>query len=442
MEQELVSVLIPTCNEYRYLKKSIESILGQTYHNLEVIVIDSSDDVNKTKSLIHLEDKRVHYFYRKKNGLADALNYGIENANGKYIARMDADDISKANRIEKQVDFFEKNADISILGSSFEVIDEKDIIKNKIYLPASNDEIFAKLLFENPLCHPSIMFRKRVFSDGNRYRKVFSEDYDLWTRLILKYKFANLSDILLKYRVHGTNLSIVGDVKVKESVCKSTKELFGEIIGSENSQFEDIDYIKNDRLQWIESEIIESKDAFFLRQFRLIEQFQMINVREQWADEDVWNRELKERWKLLWGLTSVIRVETQKIIDGFNNQMNWNEVREEYLLNEKQIRNELLKEKSIYLYGCGVRGKATLQRMEQVKDICKWKLQGIIDQNEQIYEYNGEKKVTISIEKIDCLRWDYILISSKRYYEDIKNKLISLGVYPEKIISDSIIYYI
>lgn len=442
MERELVSVIIPIYNEYKYLKKSIESILRQTYQNIEIIIIDSSDDTNKTKSLIHLEDQRIRYYYRERNGLADALNYGIKNANGNYIARMDADDISEVNRIEKQVEFFKKSADISVLGTSFEIIDENDQVKSLVNAPVSHDEIFAKLLFENPMCHPSIMFRKQVFSDGNRYRSVFSEDYDLWTRLILKYKFANLPEILFKYRVHETNLSIIGGEKVEKSVCKSTKDFFKQILGRIDEENEDVDFFKNDRIQWCESRIIEGKDEFFFRQFKLIEQLQKVNSNKHWANENIWNKELNKRWKLLWRLTSVIQIQTHNIIDNFGSTMDWDVVKREYLLNEKMVQSELTKKKYIYLYGCGIRGKDTLQKLENIKDDFRWGLLGVIDQKERIYYFNGEKKSTISVDQIDFQRCDFILISSKLYYEDIRNRLISMGVHPKKILSDSMIYYI
>ena len=93
---------MPSCNDYMYISEAVGSILNQTYQDLELIIVDGSDDSERMKKLVCV-DPRVKYFYREKRGIADALNFAVDHANGEYIARMDADDVAKNDRIKKQL---------------------------------------------------------------------------------------------------------------------------------------------------------------------------------------------------------------------------------------------------------------------------------------------------------------------------------------------------
>ena len=123
MNGKLVSVVIPSCNDGIYLESAIRSILTQTYKDIEVIIVDSSDDII-TLNILKKYANRIKCYYLPKKGVAAALNFGLSQITGEYVARMDADDISLPQRISKQVEFLEINKDISVLGTQCNVIDE------------------------------------------------------------------------------------------------------------------------------------------------------------------------------------------------------------------------------------------------------------------------------------------------------------------------------
>ena len=119
-QDKLVSVIMPVYNADEHLREAIESILNQSYRNIEIIVVnDGSKDNGYTDSIIRKYESMVQYFYKENGGIADALNYAISKANGDYIARMDQDDISLPDRIEKQVEFMETNTDVAVCGTRF-----------------------------------------------------------------------------------------------------------------------------------------------------------------------------------------------------------------------------------------------------------------------------------------------------------------------------------
>ena len=203
----LVSVVMATFNEKPdMVGKAIESILSQTYRNLELFVLDDSTaEETRNKIDSYSVDSRVHVIREaERMRFVPALNKGLRLATGKYIARMDGDDISLPERFEKQVAFLEQNTDIAVLGGQMNIIDESDVIKSE-RLYAINDKAFLKYaIFRNPIAHPTVMFRKELVDNGYLYDENLkrSEDLDLWLRLLKAgYKLRNLDEKLLNYRV-------------------------------------------------------------------------------------------------------------------------------------------------------------------------------------------------------------------------------------------------
>jgi len=201
----LVSVVLPVYNGEMHLEVAIRSILTQSYTNLElIIVIDGSKDrsFEIAKGFV---DPRINLQYLEKNrGLVGALNHGIEVSNGKYIARMDQDDISLPTRIEEQVNFLEQNLDVDILGTYFETFGKYNQVKT---IPTEDENIKLHLYFESAFCHPSVMFRKETLDKyGLKYNEEFKdvEDYAMWINAANhNLKMANLKSLLLKYRIEG-----------------------------------------------------------------------------------------------------------------------------------------------------------------------------------------------------------------------------------------------
>jgi len=242
----LVAILMPVYNCQNYLDKAIKSILSQTYQNFEFIIINDNSNDDTEKIIRSFKDIRIRYFKNKKNlGLAQSLNKGIKIAKGKYIARMDGDDISLPQRIEKQVKYMEQNSGISVCGTNAIIIDEYGKFNKYDDKPLTNEEIKLNLFFNNPLIHPSVIFRKNVF-ENYQYNPNLSkgQDYELWVRLSLNpnIKFANLSERLFKYRLYYTNERIK-NISLYDKIYELNLLNFSKTFDIKCSEFELKSYI-------------------------------------------------------------------------------------------------------------------------------------------------------------------------------------------------------
>ncbi|ACT47943.1 glycosyltransferase [Methylotenera mobilis] len=201
-----VSIITSVKNGEKYLVESLNSILRQTYHDFELIVIDdySVDSTANILKELAASDERVKVITNESlPGLSNALNLGIKHATGKYLVRHDADDISKQHRLATQIAYLEKNPDIDILGSCIDMIDESGSFIKLHREPLSHAAIVFHTLFGTPFAHPSIVIRKS-FLDRSRisYLEVPAQDYELWVRMINSgAKAENLSEALVSYRV-------------------------------------------------------------------------------------------------------------------------------------------------------------------------------------------------------------------------------------------------
>jgi glycosyltransferase involved in cell wall biosynthesis len=211
MKTPKVSVLMPAYNAEKYLGEAIDSILNQTFTDFECIIIDdcSKDNTWKIIQKYAQKDKRIVAIKNEKNlKLSATLNKGIEVCKADYIARMDADDWSYPDRIEKQYEIISKDSKIGILGGSMEVCYEDLKVLNVRKYNISDSEIRKNLFKYSPFCHPATMLKKEALLK-ERYNSYLdlAEDYDLYFRVGKKYKFANLKDIVLKYRTSNTQAS-------------------------------------------------------------------------------------------------------------------------------------------------------------------------------------------------------------------------------------------
>lgn len=203
-----VSVLMPAYNAVEHIREAIDSILEQTFTDFEFLIIDDGSTDNTIEVIKEYSDPRIKLIHNDKNqGLIYSLNYGLDIAQGKYIARMDADDIALNTRFEKQVDFLENNPDISILGTAFAFLGTP----YEIHHPNYNQEIRIKLLDDGAFAHPTVMMRRDVIISNNiRYNADYKyiEDYRFWVEAAIKnIKMANLDEMLLKYRQHSQQVS-------------------------------------------------------------------------------------------------------------------------------------------------------------------------------------------------------------------------------------------
>ena len=210
----LVSVIMPVYNGEEYVKNAIESILRQTYAGFELIIINDGS-IDSTAILINnFNDERIVFVDHSVNkGNYWRRNEGTGLAKGKYIAVMDADDEASPFRLESQVSYMEKNSHILAVGSQFEL--EGKGISNK---PTDYDLIKVMLLQNNMFLHPSLLIRKSVLEEIGGYDEqyYYASDYDLVCRLSLKGEVVNMPDVLMKYRLHGTQISCLRNKEQKQ----------------------------------------------------------------------------------------------------------------------------------------------------------------------------------------------------------------------------------
>jgi glycosyltransferase involved in cell wall biosynthesis len=230
-----------------FLDIAIKSILEQTLENFEfIIVVDGRNP--KLLEKIQKEykaDPRVILLIDKLGGLAFSLNLGIASARGQYLARMDADDVSKLNRLQAQADYLDSHVDVSVLGSRVELIDSNTVVIDRDYRFYETDkEIRRVLSFRNPLVHPALMFRRTALLNVQGYKYGHSsEDHEMFLRMARdrSVKFHNLDQILFQYRRHGAQatrpermkwhfVEISGFLFTEFLLDKSPKHIFGMLI--------------------------------------------------------------------------------------------------------------------------------------------------------------------------------------------------------------------
>ncbi|MGC4128736.1 MAG: glycosyltransferase [Bergeyella sp.] len=250
----VLSVVMSVFNAEKYLHKAVDSVLNQTFQDFEFIIIE---DCSTDRSLEILEeyarkDSRIVLIKKDKNkgaaGFIENLNIGLDKSRGKYIARMDADDISLPERFEKQIAVLEGDAELFIVGANLEMMDENDNHISIKSAPVSDSEIKNTMYKSIALYHPVLMFR----NDGKiRYReKMLScEDYDLYFRLMLQNKkMANIPEILLKYRVLDSSISRKDKTFIRWMMVEKARAFYLE---SKNSGKDSYDDFKPENIQKI-----------------------------------------------------------------------------------------------------------------------------------------------------------------------------------------------
>ncbi|WP_318471302.1 glycosyltransferase family 2 protein [Photobacterium leiognathi] len=228
---KLVSVIIPVYNGEDYIQESVLSICNQTYDNIEIVIINdgSTDKTEKILDTLEKKDNRIKVFNRVNNGLIKTLNFGLDVANGDYIARMDADDICLPTRIEKQVNLLDSKPNLIACGAQFERFGSMSRISS---LPLTSSYCKINLIFSTPFCHPLVLFRKNNFRYKLDYK--YSEDYKFWCDLCSIGEFENLNEILLKYRTHNNQISIVNAKNQIRKQIEISKEMISKIDGIPN----------------------------------------------------------------------------------------------------------------------------------------------------------------------------------------------------------------
>lgn len=234
-----ISVILGTYREpLEWIKDSIESVLNQTFSDFEIILLNDNPESEELRQFLYrysLKDKRIKLINNPENiGIIGTFNKGIELSKGKYIARMDADDIALPNRFEIQYNFMENNPEVGVCGSFAETFGNK---KRILTVPITDRDIRDNIIDRCPFIHPTVFMRSALFNFSQiRYKDENAEDYGLWIDLQGVTSFYNLNAILLKYRISNRQVSYknprqkIAAQKVKK---RAIQLIFGEKVSEE-----------------------------------------------------------------------------------------------------------------------------------------------------------------------------------------------------------------
>ncbi|MEW6125985.1 MAG: glycosyltransferase [Acidobacteriota bacterium] len=210
-EHPLVSVIIPTYNNARFLSECLDSILHQTYGNFEILLVDdgSTDD---TEAVIQPYLESLRYFRKANGGPSSARNLALTQARGEFIAFQDADDIWVKDKLELQVDYLRQNAHVGVVFTDSARFDTEGGFRpsfRETYGYVPNENIFEELLVNHFIAMPSVMVRRRCLDEVGLFDESLTgaEDYNLYLRLAKKYQFGFLDKVLVHVRLHGASLS-------------------------------------------------------------------------------------------------------------------------------------------------------------------------------------------------------------------------------------------
>lgn len=215
----LVSILMPVYKTAPYLREAMDSMLSQTFADFELIVLNDCSPDDADAILDTYADPRIVRYKGDKNvGLSNVLNVGIGMARGKYIARMDSDDISMSTRLQIQVDYLETHPEVDLVSVGMRLFGAKEGTWIRELDP---EKVKIEAMFHSPVLHASSVWRKDSFEkQGLRFRQemVPAEDYDLWSRAMLKgLKLVNLPGVLYEYRIHEAQATVQTDKTAAKS---------------------------------------------------------------------------------------------------------------------------------------------------------------------------------------------------------------------------------
>lgn len=210
MKEPLLSVLLCTYNDEKYIKQAIDSILSQTFKDFEFIIVNDGSTDRTLEIIKQIRDTRIVLIDKSNTGLTDSLNIGVAVSKSNWIARIDGDDVAFENKFEEQVKFLKDN--VAVIGTQCEYINEYGIIGARSHLPLTHNSIFKRgNSFKAMFIHPSVIINKKLLLKvGGFDKKIFAaEDLDLWLKLSNFGELLNLKEVYLQYRIHPNKISFL-----------------------------------------------------------------------------------------------------------------------------------------------------------------------------------------------------------------------------------------
>ncbi|WP_165043907.1 glycosyltransferase family 2 protein [Dysgonomonas sp. ZJ709] len=230
MKTPQISIVMPVYNAQEYLCQSIDSIIQQTFTDFELIIVDDGSTDKSAEIISDYKDPRIHHILNEHNFI-QSLNNGITAAVGKYIARMDADDIMLPKRLQLQYEFMENNPNVDISGSWMQSFGQREyVMKNA----TDHQGILCQAILHSPLYHPTIIMKRSIIhsfpfldnvSQLYNEKYTYAEDYHCWIELIKKGSvFANIPEVLVKYRCSNNQLTVIKQKEILACTVKIQNE--------------------------------------------------------------------------------------------------------------------------------------------------------------------------------------------------------------------------
>lgn len=211
MNMPLVTVLMPAYNTGKYIANAITSVLEQSFTDFELLIVDDGSTDNTCEVIGSFADERIILIRQQHGGVSKALNTGLAKARGKYIARFDADDICYPQRLRRQLNFLQSNAEYVVIGSDADyMLESGEYLFHFSCIAHTNEEIMQKMYFYCPFIHSSVMYLKDAVMGLGGYSVLAHnfEDYFLWTQLARHGKLSNLRETLIRVRFNPTSVTI------------------------------------------------------------------------------------------------------------------------------------------------------------------------------------------------------------------------------------------
>ncbi len=438
-----ISVVMPVYNSAKTLPRSVESIMNQTFTDFEFIIVNEFESNDGSRDIIEAyaaKDKRVKLKQLTRHeGIANSLNIGMQMAEGQYIARMDADDYSYPVRFERQVSYMDAHPECVLCGTYFRQVAqglEPILIRN----PCTSEEIKVRLLFHCAFGHPTVMLRRKAFI-ANEWRYDSShraEDFDLWTRI--EGEISNLPEVLVDYNWHGGNLSITNKEIMDKDACEIVKAQMRRRLHISTNNYHDLMF---------NLDLIASKPFRFdliHEGLRLLLEIEGKNSIYRYYNSEILANCLCDRWnryvKVLFsrfaderlGDFSIANVSGTRFSDSvaFHFGVGRNKLIEEIKFRLAYLRKMIKRASRVLVFGVGEKAKSFFSENPMM-------LNNVVlfsDNNGRLWGQEFFQKKVCALTEISPLSYDWIAISSEKYYNEILDSLVSTHHIPRQIIAD------